>query len=50
MPSADWSWYFFLPSLAVDASTNTIPLALLTIGWQGTLEVVAVGPGAGRII
>jgi hypothetical protein len=29
--------------IAVDASTTIIKLALLTTGWQGALEVVAVG-------
>jgi hypothetical protein len=38
-----------LPSLAVDARgipTTIIILALPTTGWQGTLEVVAVGLSA----
>jgi hypothetical protein len=41
--------FFFLPSLAVDArhASTTTSLALLTTGWQGALEVVAVGLGAG---
>jgi hypothetical protein len=36
---------------ARDRTTTTIKsLALLMTGWQGALEVVAVGLGAGRII
>jgi hypothetical protein len=31
----------------VDASTTITELALLTTGWQGALELVAVGLGAG---
>jgi hypothetical protein len=36
-----------LPSLAVDA--RAITLALITTGWQGALEVIAVGLGAGTL-
>jgi hypothetical protein len=40
-----------VPSLAVDTrditTTIFIPLALLATGWQGALEVVAVGLNAG---
>jgi hypothetical protein len=37
-------------SLAVDARVTINILALLTTGWQGALEVVAVGLGAATLV